>query len=74
MSNLANPLMRLLFLQRNGSVLDMRQWILDFPSFSIQPKVDNNSCINFNEPLLNPHETVLQPGKQAIIWVKSQIY
>ena len=29
---------------------------------------------NIIEPILNPVETILQPGKRTTIWVKSQIY
>ena len=38
MTNLTSPLIGLLFLQRNSTILDMRQGILNFPFFSMQPK------------------------------------
>ena len=38
MTNLASILIGLLFLQRNSSILDMRQGILNFPFFSMQLK------------------------------------
>ena len=74
MANLAKLLLGLFFSQRNGTVLDMRQEILNLPSFSMQLKDADTSYPNINEFLLNPHEIVLQPGKQTIIWVKPQIY
>ena len=52
----------------------MRQRILSFPTFSMQLKHDNNSFPSINEPLLNPHEMVLQPGKLTMLSVKYQIY
>ena len=36
MTNLTSPLIGLLFLQRNSTILDMRQGILNFPFFSMQ--------------------------------------
>ena len=75
MANLAKPLIELLFLQRYGSVLDMREGILNFASFSTQLKDANNSYPGFIETLLNPpHDNLLQIGKQALTWVKSQRY
>ena len=74
MTNLTSPLTGLLFLQRNSTILDMRQGILNFPSFSMQLKNDDRTYPNILEPILNPVETTLQPGKRTTIWVKSQIY
>ena len=36
MTNLTSPLIGLLFLQRNSTILDMSQGILNFPFFSMQ--------------------------------------
>ena len=74
MTNLTSPLIGLLFLQRNSTILDMRQGILNFPSFSMQLKNEDRTYPNVIEPILNPVETTLQPGKRTTIWVKSQIY
>ena len=74
MTNLTSPLIGLLFLQRNSIVLDMRQGILNFPFFSKQLKNENRKYPNVIEPILNPIETILQPGKRTTIWVKSQTY
>ena len=62
-ANLANPLIELLILQRYGNVLDMRQGIRNFPSFSMQLMDANNPYQNITEPLLNPHEFIRQPEK-----------
>ena len=74
MTNLTSPLIGLLFLQRNSTILDMRQRILNFPFFSMQLKNEDRTYPNVIEPILNPAETTLQPGKPNTIWVKSQIY
>ena len=74
MTNLASPLIGLLFLQRNSTILDMRQGVLNFPFFSMQLKNEDRTYLNVIEPILNPAETIMQPGKRTTIRVKSQIY
>ena len=74
MTNLTSPLIGLLFLQRNSTILGMRQGILNFPVFSMQLKNEDRTNPNIIKPILNPVETTLQPGKRTTIWVKSQIY
>ena len=73
MTNLTIPLIGLLFLQRNITILDMRQGILNLPFFSMQLKNENRIYPNVIEPKLNPVKTMLQRGKRNTIWVKSQI-
>ena len=73
-TNLTSPLIGLLILQRNSTTLDMRQGILTFPVFSMQLKIEDRTYPNIIEPILNPVETILQPGKRTTICVKSQIY
>ena len=74
MTNLTSPLIGLLFLQRNSTILDMRHGILNFPFFSMQLKNEDRTHPNVLEPVLNPVETTLQPGKRTTIWVKSRTY
>ena len=74
MTNLTSPSIGLLFLQRNSTILDMRQGILNFPFFSMQLKNEDRTYPNVIEPILNPVKTTLQPGKGTKKWVKSQIY
>ena len=73
MTNLTSPLIGLLFLQRNSTILDMRQKILNFRFFSMQLKNENRTYPNVIEPLLNTVDTILQPGKHTTIRVKSQM-
>ena len=63
MTNLTSPLIGLLFLQRNSTLLDMRQGILNFPFFSVQLKNEDRTYPNVIEPIINPVDTTLQPGK-----------
>ena len=77
MTNLTSPLIGLLFilfLQRNSTILDVRQGILNFPFFSMQLENEDQTYPNVIEPILSPAETTLQPGKRTTSWVKSQIY
>ena len=74
MTNLTSPLIGLLFLQRKSTILDMCQGIINFPFFSMQLKNEDRTYPNVIEPILNPVETILQPGKRTTIRVKSQIY
>ena len=74
MTNLTSPLIGLLFLQRNSTILDRRQGILNFPFFSMQLKNEDRIYLNVIEPIINPVDTILQQGQRTTIWVKSQIY
>ena len=74
MTNLTSPLIGLLFLQRNSTLLDMRQGILNFLFFSMQLKSEDRTYANVFDPKLNPAESILQPGKRTTICVKSYIY
>ena len=67
MTRLTSPLIGLLFLQGNSTILDMRQGILNFPFFSMQLKNEDRTYPNVIEPILNPAETILQPGKKTTI-------
>ena len=54
MENLTGPIIGLMFLQGNHTVLDMRQGILNFPFFSMQLKTADHKYSNLLEPILNP--------------------
>ena len=62
-----SPLIGLLFLQRNSTILDMRQGILNCPLFSTQLKFEDRTYPNVIETILNPIETILQPRKRTAI-------
>ena len=69
-TNLTSPLIGLLILQRNSTILDMRQGILNFPFCSMQLK---NEGPNVIEPTLHLVDAILPPGKRTTIWVELQI-
>ena len=74
MTNLKRPLFGLLFLQRNSKKLDVCQGNLKFPFFSVQLKHQDQSYSNVIEPILEPVETLLPPGKRTTKCVKLHIY
>ena len=55
MEKLSSPIFGLMFLQRNHTVLDMRQGILNFPYFSMQLKTVDHKYSNVREPILRMH-------------------
>ena len=73
-TNLTSPLIGLLLLQRNSTLIDMRQRILNFSFFSRQLKNEDLTYPNVIESILNPVETILQRVKRSTFWSNSQIY
>ena len=74
MTNLTGSFICLLMLQRNRTILDMRQGILRFPFFSMQLKNEDRTYPNVIELILKQVETILQPRKRTTLWVKTPIY
>ena len=74
MEKLSSPIIGLMFLQRNHTVLDMRQGILNFPFFSMQLKTADHKHSNVMEPILNPEDVMIPPNDRTIIPIQSQIY
>ena len=64
MTNLTSLLIGLLFLQRNTTILDLRQGILNFPFISMQLKNEDRTYPNVIEPILNSVDIILQPGDE----------
>ena len=72
---LSSPIIGLMFLQRNHTVPDMRQGILNFLYFSMQLKTaDDHKYSNVMEPILNPEDVTIPPNDLAVISIQSQIY
>ena len=59
MENLTRPIIGLLFLQRNHTVLDMIPGILNFPFLSMQLKSAEIRYSKVLEPILNSHEITI---------------
>ena len=74
MENLTGPIIGLMFLQRNHTVLDMRQGILNFPFFSMQLKTADHKYSNVLEPILNPAEPTIPPNDRVLIRTNSLLY
>ena len=74
MEKLSSPINGLIFLQRNHTVLDMRQGISNFPYFSMQLKTADHKYSNVLEPILNPEDVKIPPNDHAVIPIQSQIY
>ena len=74
MEHLTEPIIGLMFLQRNHTVLDMRQGILNFPFFSMQLKTADHKYSNILEPILNPTEITIPPNDRVLIRTNSLLY
>ena len=74
MEHLTGPIIGLMFLQRNHTVLDMRQGILSFPFFSMQLKTADHKYSNVLEPILNPIEITIPPNDKVQIRTNSLLY
>ena len=72
MEKLSSPIIGLMFLHRNHTVLDMRQDILNFPFFSMQMKTDDHKYSNVVEPILNPEDVTIPPNYRTIIPIQSK--
>ena len=74
MEYLTGPIIGLMFLQRNHTVLDMRQGILNFPFFSMQLKRADHRYSSVSEPILNPKEITIAPNDRVLIRTNSLLY
>ena len=70
MNHFRSPIFGLLFLQRNITILDMRQEVLNFPLFPCNSNMQTTRTLK----ITNPTHIPKQPRKQTVIHIKSQIY
>ena len=68
---LTGPINGLLFLQRNHTVFEMRQGVLNFRLFSIQIKTADHRSSSVLEPILNPTEKIVPPNDHKIYYTLS---
>ena len=74
LTDIKDPIVRMLFsIKKSSTSPDMRQWVLDFLFFSTQLKHGHNRHSNTNELLLNPKNNLIQPVKQTVVYIKSQV-
>ena len=62
MEKLTSPLIGLSFLQRNKTILDMRQGVLNFPIFSMQLKTTDHKYTNVMEPICTKEDITIPPA------------
>ena len=74
MEKLTDSIIGLMFLQRNLTVLDMGQGILNFPYISVQLKAADNKNSNVLDPLFNPDDLATPYNDRILVGIKSQIY
>ena len=74
MEKLTSPLIGLSFLQRNNTILDMRQGVLNFPFFSMQLKTADHKYTNVMEPICTQEDITIPPNDRQIISLTSQVY
>ena len=63
MKNLTNPLIGLTFLQRNNTVLDVRQAVLNFPLFSMHLETTDQPTPDTQKPLILKSDLYLHPNE-----------
>ena len=61
------------FLQRNSTKKDMLQGILNFLFVFMELKYADNMYSNNKEPLFNPTDILIQPSKQILTYILSQV-
>ena len=74
MEKLTSPLIGLSFLQRNNTILDMRQGVLIFLFFSMQLKTADHKYTNVMEPICIREEVTIPANDRHSILMASQLY
>ena len=74
MEKLTSPLIGLSFLQRNNTILDMRQGVLNFPFFSMQLKTADHKYTNVMEPICIREDVTIPPNDRHPVLMASQLY
>ena len=71
MKKLTNPLIGLSFLQRNNTVLDTRQAVLNFPFFSMHLETTDQPTPDTQEPIILESNLCLKPNEITTIDAKT---
>ena len=74
MEKLIGSVIGLMFLQRNHTVLDMRQGILKIRYFSMHFKTTRHKYSNVMERILNPEDVTTPRNDPMIVTKQSQLY
>ena len=73
MEKLTSPLIGLSLLQRNITILDMRQGILNFPFFSMQLNTADHKYTNVMEPICAREDITIPPNDRHMVSMYSQL-
>ena len=74
MENSTSPLIGLSFLQRNNTILDMRQGVLIFRFFSMHLKTADHKYTNVLEPIYTREDITIPPTDRQLVTSISQMY
>ena len=74
MGKLTSPLIGLSFLQRNNTILDMGQGVLNFPFFSMQLKTADHKYTIIMEPISIREDIIIPPNDRHSVVMPSQLY
>ena len=74
MKKLTSPLIGHSFLQRNNTILDMRQGVLNFSFFSMQLKTADHKYTNVMEPICIREDATIPPNDRHSVQLASQLY
>ena len=74
MEKLTSPLIGLSFFQRNNTVLDTRQGVLNFPFFSVQLKTADRKYSIVMEPICIREDVTIPPNDRQSLRMASQLY
>ena len=74
MEKLTSPVIGLSFLQRNNTILDMRQGVLNFPFFSMQLKTADHKYTNVMEPICAREDITIPLNDRQMVSMSSQLY
>ena len=74
MENPTSPLIGFSYLQRNDTILDMRQGLLNFPFFSMQLKTAYHKYTKVMEPISTKEDITIPPNGRQLISINFQMY
>ena len=74
MEKLTSPVIGLSFLQRNNTILDMRQGVLNFPFFYMQLKTADHKYTIGMEPVSIREDVIIPPNDRHVVSLHSNIY
>ena len=74
MEKLTSQVIGLSFLQRNNTILDMRQGVLNVPFFSKQLKTADHKYTSVMEPVHTREDMAIHPNDRHMVSVHCQLY